>query len=530
VVLGVAAEPPYAPPVTPLDRPAVRRHLPAIWLAVTVPALSLLTVLRHTRYNLQADGIEQSVMSVQDIDLFYWGQDRLAPVVSWVASPIADPSLNLWACLFLQAVVFHSFFLVLARLCTRAVSGTDSWWSTTILFLVLTGVTHLTLNSAAIWALALEGQPYALSHLMVLSAFMLWRRHTPAASMAAAGLVWLTCGVNTAAILVLAALALVSAIRGGRWLWWSSLGGISLISVASWTYLADRFGGQASMAAESHDYYAFHLRSYATALPAAFDSLLSTLRFPWGPAILFVAVVCSLSLSDERRRVLRPRFALVGAFALVYVGLFATNEWVRMNQYHFRYFAPAIFIGLLAMAVPITAFLMESWPRLSTRLSALGMPAAVTALSVVTLVPIAGLYGALDDPNRSVAVTAVRPTADYARDHDVRFISGYYWDMWPLLHVALDDGRHAAFVTAEKSGGNKADYERAFQQELDGEGPPRALCVNSPVETCAAFLTLWTAEGWVETPERCPAPRRLPLLGGAANPLRQCVVMEYTGV
>jgi len=42
---------------------------------------ALLSVFRYTTAHLQGDGVWQSVMSVQDVDLFYWGQDRFFAVV-----------------------------------------------------------------------------------------------------------------------------------------------------------------------------------------------------------------------------------------------------------------------------------------------------------------------------------------------------------------------------------------------------------------------------------------------------------------
>ena len=47
-----------------------------IGFGLGVGAASVLTVLRYTAAYLQADGVMQALMSVQHVDLFFWGQDR----------------------------------------------------------------------------------------------------------------------------------------------------------------------------------------------------------------------------------------------------------------------------------------------------------------------------------------------------------------------------------------------------------------------------------------------------------------------
>ena len=112
--------------------------------------------------------------------------------------------------------------------------------------------------------------------------------------------------------------------------------------------------------------------------------------------------------------------------------------------------------------------------------------------------------------------------ADYARANGVTFLSGYYWDMWPTLHSALDDGRHAAFVTAFKSGGDPAAYKEAFDDELKAGRTPKALCVNETDSFCRTYLDYWTQKGWTATGTTCPVPGNVPQLGSPAQ--RTCRV------
>ena len=88
----LVAAPKVAPPLAS-ERSSRRGTLvPAAVLVVSVLALSIMTVLRYTTEFLQADGVQQSTMSIQSVDLFFWGQNRFAAFVSLLARPGADPT------------------------------------------------------------------------------------------------------------------------------------------------------------------------------------------------------------------------------------------------------------------------------------------------------------------------------------------------------------------------------------------------------------------------------------------------------
>ncbi len=114
-------------------------------------------------------------MSIQDVDLFFWGQNRFAAFVSALASPIANPDANLFACLLINAVSFHVFLLLLAYMGTWLVSGTRSLLATAVTFLVLAVTCHLVISPQALHILSLESQPYSMSWSLTLGAFLLWK-------------------------------------------------------------------------------------------------------------------------------------------------------------------------------------------------------------------------------------------------------------------------------------------------------------------------------------------------------------------
>ncbi|MET0966733.1 MAG: hypothetical protein ABWZ02_10070, partial [Nakamurella sp.] len=181
----------------PTRAPSLARRLAiSLLFAVAVLAVSVVTVLRYTAPALTADGVGQSLFSVQDVDLFFWGQNRFAAVVSWLASPVADPMLNLFLCLLINAVSVHVLLVVVAWMGVRLVAGRRTWQATFVLFLMLTAVTHLILKEDKIYSLALESQPFPLSWALALGAFLLWKRTSWWAFALAAVMVGIAVGLN----------------------------------------------------------------------------------------------------------------------------------------------------------------------------------------------------------------------------------------------------------------------------------------------------------------------------------------------
>lgn len=490
-------------------------------LTLLCVALAALTLVRYAAPYLTADGVEQAVMSVQDVDLFYWGQNRLVPVVSWLASPISDPSVNLVVCLLLQAFVFHLLLLMLARMTTPMATGGDSWAGTAVVFGALVLAAHAALAPPTLYAFALEGQPYALSFLCCLGAFAWWRRGTLLATAGASGLVFLMLGVNPSALLLLATLAITAWLRGGSFWRWSGLGAVAIAGFVVWTYLAGVRADVLPPGEADLGYYDFSLERYADGMPATIHAIGNSLRLPWILPLAAVAVVALLLLSDRRRRVFLLPFTVGAGVVGGYCLLFSLNFWVAANGWHFRYFALAHFLVLLTLALPVAAAL---WTVLQRASPAPRRRLAVATAGVLGVATLAALAGPVADPNDAPVLRAVEPTAEWAANNDVRFYSGHYWSMWPLQLHGLEDGRDAAYVTGLKSGGDPDSYRRAFDEERRAGRTPRAICVNWTAEECIGHLTLWTDEGWVEVPEACPAPPDEPSL--MYPPVRGCLVLE----
>lgn len=489
--------------------------------AMVVLAISVVTVFRYTAPYLQADGVGQAMMSVQDVDLFFWGQNRFASVVAFLASPVADPMLNLFLCLLINAVAYHALLVVVSWMGVHLVAGRRNWQCTLLLFLVLTAVTHTIVTDEKLYSLTLESQPFALSWTLALGSFLLWKRREWWAFVLAAAMVGLAVGLNQSTVLIAAFLAVFEMVRRRQWVRWPILGVAWIVWLGVWATLASWYGGNAGPILDPEPaYFGIHPGLFASGIPQSFATIAAGLRPVRIIALVLVGCVATLLIGTQRRPALLSRLAMTILYCTLFWLVFTGNAWVSANGFNIRYFFPVVLGLILVLAVPLAAALL----RLPDFLRAPGgvwWPTAVTAVLCV-----GALVGPLTPPSQSAALLATRATADYARANDVAFLSGYFWPMWPIELQTLDGGRTSTYVTAAKSGGDPAAYQAALDRELaESDGPPRAMCVDEEISVCVTYLEYWTRPGWQEVPGDCPVPISNPLNG--SPPVQACRLLEF---
>jgi hypothetical protein len=459
-----------------------------------VTAISAATVLRYGGVNLNADGVEQSTMSIQHPTLFYWGQDRLAAFVSFLASPVSNPEANLFACMLINAIGFHALLRLLAGRMAPHVLSSVEHRARVVTFLVLTAVTHLVLAPYTIHALALEGQPYSWSWVLALGSFLLWRVETWPARAIAVLFVGIAVGLNPAAVLAPAFLALLDLISTRRLLRWVLFGAVWVGWLGVWILLMRHVTIRSPLPEDSQGYFSFHPHEVASGLGPATANIVNAFRVFRLLVLSGVALAVLAVASNLWSPALTRRFVLAALFCLGYVALFAGNPWITANGLHFRYFFPVFPFVAMAIAAPLLMALRSLPPR----------PALVPALAAVAmgLALVGHVQPAWDAP----IMRQTAPIAQYAEAQHVRFISGDYWLMWPTMHHMLERGRDAVYVAGLKSGGDYDAYKQALAEELrTSVNPPEALCLRSDSALCTQYLDYYTAPGW--TPgERCRIP------------------------
>lgn len=503
-------------------RSAVARATLGFVVAALLIAFSVLTVLRHTGPNLHADGVMQSIMSLQGVELFFWGQNRFLSVVPFLASPITDPDANLFACLLLNALSFHALLLLLAWMGAHVVTGRRTWPDVLLLFLMLAATTHLVVVPYQLYTAALDAQPYSLSWLLMLGAFLLWKRPRGGAWVAAGAAAGLATGLNQSVVLGAAFLALVEAVRHRRWRRWAWFGTLWVGWIAAWFVLAVRFGRTDAVApGMATSYYGFDPSQFVDGLGESVRAVVGAFT-PGRLIALGVVAGLSLTVLDGARRIaLLRRFGLLALFGLGYLLVFAGNPWIAANHYPARYFFPVVLGVVISLAAPIAAALTVLARRWAARPAGRAVPVVVAAALAA-----AALTGPLTVPARSWIFQDVRPTAEFASAGDVSFVAGNYWVVWPLTDRLLAAGR-PALAANYKAGGDPDRYEQRLDALLAAGTAPQALCLNDSADSCVAELDRWTRPGWQVVPHAdCPVAEPPPYADTAQ---RACLMLTFTG-
>ena len=519
---GVSSDGPESAPVTEQAPPAWRRVAIGAVFGVAVLALSVITVFRYTTPYLQSDGVGQSLFSVQDVDLFFWGQDRFAAVVSFLASPIADPMLNLFLCLLINAVAFHVLLLVLSWMGVCVVVGRRTWQATLVLFLVMIAVAHLLVTDKTMYAMTLESQPFPMSWGLALGAFMLWKRRQWWFFVLATAMVGVAVGLNQSTVLIVAFLAVFEFFRRGQWVRWPIFGVVWVIWLGTWVKFADWFGGNPGPnSGPAPDYFGFHSDLFVAGFSPTITSIVEAIRPIRLVVVIIAACLACLLLRHRLRPGLLSRLAMTVLFCTLFWTVFTGNSWVSANGFTVRYFFPVVVGVIVVLTVPLAAALLRiPIPHRP------GTRAAMTA-AIALVACIGALFGPLTWPSQSRQLLATKPTADYIKANDITFLAGYFWSVWPIELQALENGRTATYVTAFKSGGNPANYRAALDRELaESDGPPRAICVDEELSVCITYLEYWTRPGWHEVAGECPIPVSNPLNG--SPPVQACRLLEFT--
>lgn len=498
--------------------------LGVLWLGLLVlPSVG--TVLRYTGDHLNADGVEQSMMSVQGPALFYWGQDRLVPVVSLLASPVSDPTANLWVCLTLQAVSLYGLLVFVAHR-TVAALGRPGLGPTVLTYLVLAAAANSLFSSEMMQSFAVEGQPYALSWLLLGLSYEAWKaggRGMAAASVVAS---FVAMGVNPSVVLLGAFLAVAEVVRRKQVLRWVAFCGALAVLFVLWAYLSNRFAMYPTPErSEPPSYFGFSADTLSTGLPRAIDNVVVNLRPIRTVVVGLAALLAVVLLRARTQAVLMSYGAFFVGFTALYVALFAGNEWVMLNGYVFRYFFPLPLALVLLTGLPIAAALLQVTETGLPRVPRGWLVPAVISLAAGGVV--ASMVGPVQPPEDARVFRGVGPTQAFARDNEVRFLAGAYWNMWPLALGLLDADRHAVFVAGFKSDGDREANRRVLDEQVDKSGVAKALCVNQAVSVCVTYLSYWTRPGWESTRTTCPAPPPIAPADTSGSTARKCKVLVY---
>lgn len=445
------------------------------WIdAVLVLVLAALTVNRYAPAGFSGDVILYSVMSLQNVTLFFWEQNRLLNVGPALTSVLRDPALNVFANLMFPAAVF---FALLRYVAGQAVAHAESVapagcrLGAREVFLLLSLTVFAVLRPDGIFDYVIWHVEYPLSWLLLALAYFLWFKRDPVRSksramLALSVLMFVATGVNYSILLPAGALVC--------WRLWATrqvgrdaviFAALALAAFLLWALISHFFPGPGQGA-----YAGFNPCSLVVALPKVLSMIAGVIYLP-GLALVFGAVRALRLVAGRYRQSAAPGFhvrMLLFLFAGAWLLFFAGNSWVAANGYHFRYFAPVLFVGLILLAVEL------AWARV--RPTGTARMLAVPVLLVLLLAHLARPFVPLHDYEffKRAEAAGVEGVSLYGGDFNLA---------WAAVMRGLLRGE-PAFGIAERASGNEVSLLAQAGVWLAADGVLRVGCLDAEVQRC----------------------------------------------
>jgi hypothetical protein len=454
-------------------------------LGIVSAILAALAVNHFGPDNINADTVLFSLISQQHLTLFYWGQARFANVVPLMVAWIKDPYWNLAATMFVFTIAFFALLIMIAFLSAKIVLKATSVADQSATAAVLILVTLLILTPAAVSQYAGNGNPYAMSYLLLgLATMVLMPQRSTGASIGlslvlAAILVAIAIGLNPSALLAglfgAMILFLVHESRAAL-----TLGGATTVSFVAWSLCSAQVGS-----IDAHQTMTASFPRQAEIL-GALTSILSATNLEiaagLGFALLTLGAVQTILLpslqpAGAANRSLRTAIILLTLFALIFLLAFAGNAWVVANGSDFRYF----------FTIQMSAIVILSW-FCYLALRRFLPPNAITVVCLAASVLL--LAGAPKPLSNYDVLRAAENDTAYALQHKIRFIAGDYWRAWPIVFNMRAAGRRDVYGLAFRGEVNRHLIEREL---TTGD---RVLCVNADPGLCSAQAERITGRRW----------------------------------
>jgi hypothetical protein len=438
-------------------------------------AASLLGYAGSFVSSVQADYIMYSIMSTQNVTLFYWGQNRFLNIIPFLASPISDHVANISLVLFLSVASHYLSGFAISVVILRIIRGFKASLSELAWLALSTVVLMNLLISPNVTGTFFYQHEYSLAFLLISTSWLvLTRRNTFASWVISSVLLFLAMGLNPTMIVLVAWIAGLSIYfrvfsnRKTPFLWAS----VSFVAVSLWfTVMASP--GMASSGL-SASYVSLRTESFFQNSAIGFTSLIALVEpvtFMMTLLLVLALLIRNISLAESRQLWLNILSITVAAliFLILWVLVFSSLEWVVINKYSPRYFIPPSYLvfGLISSLLIMGLYKAKEW------LSRIG----VLVLFVVSLFGVISSDLRLDPRHASVFESLP------ALPSGSNLLAGDYWKVWPMYFLLLDQGSSPISFAYRGAQGISVE-DRALLDQFVTAGSIRISCLNSTVEEC----------------------------------------------
>lgn len=441
-------------------------------LGLNLPfAIMICSLLAYLGFNslspefMHADVVMNSIMSLENITLFYWGQNRLLNILPLLAAPFRDPETNLfvvsWLTCFCSFMAIFRITQLLAKLLPAPVHAQSILVAAT-----LVSVTSMSLFKAEfLFSFLVAHIEYPLAILLASAAGeSLCAHHAISRRRFAFDMFTLLLAVfvnpSVALVIFFIALALYLLKSASvKLLKPYALG--TFLCLAAWQIISTQMSNQS--------YTSFRFGAFFTGLAEVLSKIAATLPSNLGGVMLVTFALSVAILYHQRMVTDRMEWYTLSvlSFCLGWVVFFSCHKHVIISGYKVQYFAFVIY-GLMSLAALVLLTLISKIPN------RLGLGIALVCLAIVT--------------SRHYAPLA--PFSRYALAKDITpipapspFVSGNYWLAWPIVFQKMTRGIEAMGLTY-RGKGNRSKALQAVEKAVSQDGFFTVNCVDATVEFC----------------------------------------------
>lgn len=441
----------------------------------TIFCLAVLTVLRFAPEQVDADVLMNTIMSLQHMTLYYWGQNRLINILPCVVAFIKNPAWNLVCVLCLSSAIFYYFLYALVVAAAKILHRRNAFLEYTT-FLMLATAFIVAFRDYAIAKIVFSHIEYPLPALIFVTTGGIFfasssaRRHRTLTICLSLVLLFIAFGTNPALVIPAAFLSAAVAwyrkkIEKKTILFFL----FSAFSFLIWTYISKLYGNL--------PYELLNIYNLTIGAQTAAISIVSALdlKYLLSGLLLFYAYKIltdkyTTTLKEEYYPVLSFISISVMIFSLAWFLFFSCNTWVKLNGFDYRYYTFIVFAILFVFSLHI-----------SINVQYISKYRIVVLIGLCLCAMASMLYPSLKKFDFNWYAAFQRA---YALSHDAgRLYAGDYWVVWPSVLRDMMHGREA-YGLCERGEANGAAARAYILQKIAHEGYAEVLCLKKSVLKC----------------------------------------------
>jgi hypothetical protein len=439
--------------------------------------ISLLTLLKIAPEGLNADILMNSVMSLQNLTLYYWGQNRLLNILPLMVSFIKDPALNLTALLALSAVSFYGFLYILTIAASVLIIKKNNRALVLHVFVISSCAFIFIFSPHAISEITIGHIEYSFpSLLLVYASLKIFRRGIGVEGwlqlIIPVFALGLAIGINPSTIIPAFFISFSIAVYKKRFELNAKL--FLLVSIASfiiWDFISKSYGG--------FSYNQFEVEILNTGLYKVLIGLLDVINLP-----ILLIIIISIAIAKvahqifqnqneaDSQPIIRYATKIVIIFVISWFLLFASSRWVEMNGYAWRYFVYVINVIIFIFMLNLFDWLRVFEIKYSNILAGL-----IAIISIVFLTP--------DVDRVKFESYKVFQRVNELTEEGSSLYAGDYWLVWPSVLRDMMIGYEAYGLTFRGDANKNAarDYMLKIIKE---KGRAKVYCLDESIPRCTS--------------------------------------------